>query len=133
MSCFPQLKTELQELVNIVVADDGPITQYIVNGVVTALSKDTGWLAQVSGQIAAAVTNGVAAQIKDQIEAIPQGHHPARDQRDEQGPQQVADRSAGRTRYSMLETIRQFAEEQLAFGGEAFASRDTKRPKRCPN
>ena len=35
----------------------------------------------------------------------------------------VADRSAGRTRYSMLETIRQFAEEQLAFRGEAFASR----------
>jgi predicted ATPase len=29
----------------------------------------------------------------------------------------VADRSAGRTRYSMLETIRQFAEEQLAAGG----------------
>jgi hypothetical protein len=31
----------------------------------------------------------------------------------------VADRSAGRTRYSMLETIRQFAEEQLAAHGEA--------------
>jgi predicted ATPase len=29
----------------------------------------------------------------------------------------VADRSAGRTRYSMLETIRQFAEEQLAASG----------------
>jgi predicted ATPase len=31
----------------------------------------------------------------------------------------VADRSAGRTRYSMLETIRQFAEEQLVTRGEA--------------
>jgi len=31
----------------------------------------------------------------------------------------VADRSAGRTRYSMLETIRQFAEEQLVAHGEA--------------
>jgi predicted ATPase len=31
----------------------------------------------------------------------------------------VADRSAGRTRYSMPETIRQFAEEQLVAGGEA--------------
>src|SRR5271168_4357089 len=31
----------------------------------------------------------------------------------------VADRSSGRTRFSMLETIRQFAEEQLAAGGEA--------------
>src|SRR5947209_2242130 len=31
----------------------------------------------------------------------------------------VADRSAGRTRYSMVETIRQFAEEQLAARGEA--------------
>jgi predicted ATPase/class 3 adenylate cyclase len=31
----------------------------------------------------------------------------------------VADRSAGRTRYSMLETIRQFAEEQLVASGEA--------------
>jgi len=31
----------------------------------------------------------------------------------------VADRSAGRTRFSMLETIRQFAEEQLAARGEA--------------
>jgi predicted ATPase len=31
----------------------------------------------------------------------------------------VADRSSGRTRYSMLETIRQFAEEQLAVRGEA--------------
>jgi predicted ATPase len=31
----------------------------------------------------------------------------------------VADRSAGRTRFSMLETIRQFAEEQLVAGGEA--------------
>src|ERR1700758_355167 len=30
-----------------------------------------------------------------------------------------ADRSAGRTRFSMLETIRQFAEEQLAAGGAA--------------
>jgi predicted ATPase len=31
----------------------------------------------------------------------------------------VTDRSAGRTRYSMLETIRQFAEEQLVASGEA--------------
>jgi predicted ATPase len=31
----------------------------------------------------------------------------------------VADRSAGRTRFSMLETIRQFAEEQLATRGDA--------------
>jgi predicted ATPase len=31
----------------------------------------------------------------------------------------VTDRSAGRTRYSMLETIRQFAEEQLVTRGEA--------------
>jgi predicted ATPase len=31
----------------------------------------------------------------------------------------VAERSAGRTRYSMLETIRQFAEEQLVARGEA--------------
>jgi predicted ATPase len=31
----------------------------------------------------------------------------------------VADRSAGRTRYAMLETIRRFAEEQLVAGGEA--------------
>ena len=31
----------------------------------------------------------------------------------------VADRSSGRTRFSMLETIRQFAEEQLAAGGKA--------------
>jgi predicted ATPase len=31
----------------------------------------------------------------------------------------VADRSAGQTRYSMLETIRQFAEEQLVARGEA--------------
>jgi predicted ATPase len=31
----------------------------------------------------------------------------------------VADRSTGRTRFSMLETIRQFAEEQLVGGGEA--------------
>ena len=31
----------------------------------------------------------------------------------------VADRSSGRTRYSMLETIRQFAEEQLVTSGAA--------------
>ena len=31
----------------------------------------------------------------------------------------VADRSTGRTRFSMLETIRQFADEQLVAGGEA--------------
>src|SRR5271166_45167 len=31
----------------------------------------------------------------------------------------VADRSSGRTRFSMLETIRQFAQEQLAASGEA--------------
>ncbi|WP_239645723.1 adenylate/guanylate cyclase domain-containing protein [Mycobacterium sp. UM_CSW] len=31
----------------------------------------------------------------------------------------VADRSSGRTRYSMLETIRQFAEEQLVANGQA--------------
>src|SRR6202008_1117824 len=31
----------------------------------------------------------------------------------------VADRSSGRTRFSMLETIRQFAEEQLVHTGEA--------------
>ncbi|MDT5255861.1 MAG: hypothetical protein QOD10_941, partial [Mycobacterium sp.] len=35
----------------------------------------------------------------------------------------VADRSARRTRYSMLETIRQFAEEQLVVRGEASAIR----------
>ena len=38
----------------------------------------------------------------------------------------IADRSSGRTRFSMLETIRQFAEEQLAAGGEAI--RDSGRP-----
>ena len=31
----------------------------------------------------------------------------------------IADRSSGRTRFSMLETIRQFAEEQLVATGEA--------------
>ena len=36
----------------------------------------------------------------------------------------VADRSSGRTRFSMLETIRQFAEEQLVASGEAEAARD---------
>jgi len=35
----------------------------------------------------------------------------------------VADRSSGRTRFSMLETIRQFAEEQLVAHGEAFEIR----------
>jgi predicted ATPase len=35
----------------------------------------------------------------------------------------TADRSAGHTRYSMLETIRQFAEEQLAALGDAEAAR----------
>jgi predicted ATPase/class 3 adenylate cyclase len=35
----------------------------------------------------------------------------------------VADRSAGRTRYSMLETIRQFAEEQLAASGASTDAR----------
>jgi tetratricopeptide (TPR) repeat protein len=36
----------------------------------------------------------------------------------------VADRLSGRTRFSMLETIRQFAEEQLATTGEATEGRD---------
>ena len=35
----------------------------------------------------------------------------------------VADRSSGRTRFSMLETIRQFAEEQLVARGEATEAR----------
>jgi predicted ATPase len=35
----------------------------------------------------------------------------------------VADRSSGRTRFSMLETIRQFAEDQLVTGGEATVAR----------
>ncbi|OBA84162.1 cyclase [Mycobacterium sp. 1164966.3] len=35
----------------------------------------------------------------------------------------VADRTSGRTRYSMLETIRQFAEEQLVARGEAAVAR----------
>ena len=35
----------------------------------------------------------------------------------------VADRSSGRTRFSMLETIRQFAEDQLVAGGEATEAR----------
>ena len=35
----------------------------------------------------------------------------------------VADRSTGRTRFSMLETIRQFAEEQLAVSGDADVAR----------
>ena len=35
----------------------------------------------------------------------------------------VADRSSGRTRYSMLETIRQFAEDQLVARGEATEAR----------
>jgi predicted ATPase len=37
----------------------------------------------------------------------------------------VADRSSGRTRFSMLETIRQFAEEQLVAGGAAAEVRAT--------
>ena len=40
----------------------------------------------------------------------------------------VADRSSGRTRFSMLETIRQFAEEQLAARGEANEVRARARP-----
>jgi predicted ATPase len=36
----------------------------------------------------------------------------------------VADRSAGRTRFSMLETIRQFAEEKLVAGGAAVEARN---------
>ena len=40
----------------------------------------------------------------------------------------VADRSSGRTRFSMLETIRQFAEEQLVARGEAIG--DSGRPSR---
>ena len=36
----------------------------------------------------------------------------------------VADRSSGRTRFSMLETIRQFAEDQLAADGQAEETRD---------
>ena len=36
----------------------------------------------------------------------------------------VADRSSGRTRYSMLETIRQFAEEQLVHSGDIDEIRD---------
>jgi predicted ATPase len=36
----------------------------------------------------------------------------------------VADQSSGRTRFSMLETIRQFAEEQLVQSGEADDARD---------
>ena len=36
----------------------------------------------------------------------------------------VADRSAGRTRFTMLETIRQFAEDQLVADGHAEATRD---------
>jgi len=35
----------------------------------------------------------------------------------------IADRSSGRTRFSMLETIRQFAEEQLVAGGSASEAR----------
>ena len=35
----------------------------------------------------------------------------------------AADRSSGRTRYSMLETIRQFAEEQLVAGDDADSAR----------
>lgn len=35
----------------------------------------------------------------------------------------IADQSSGRTRFSMLETIRQFAEEQLVAGGEASETR----------
>ena len=35
----------------------------------------------------------------------------------------IADRSSGRTRFSMLETIRQFAEEQLVAGGDAEEAR----------
>ena len=40
----------------------------------------------------------------------------------------VADRSSGRTRFSMLETIRQFAEEQLVASGAATEVRD----RACP-
>src|SRR3984893_7588879 len=40
----------------------------------------------------------------------------------------VADHSSGRTRYSMLETIRQFAEEQLAATGEAIDARTAHAP-----
>ena len=42
----------------------------------------------------------------------------------------VADRSSGRTRFSMLETIRQFAEEQLVARGEAAA--EQVRSRACP-
>ena len=43
----------------------------------------------------------------------------------------VADSSSGRTRYSMLETIRQFAEEQLAARGKSSTARTAHAPP-CP-
>ncbi len=43
----------------------------------------------------------------------------------------VADRSSGRTRFSMLETIRQFAEEQLVASGEATEVRTAHAPSRA--
>ena len=41
----------------------------------------------------------------------------------ERAVRMVADRSSGRTRFSMLETIRQFAEEQLVASGAATEAR----------
>ena len=43
----------------------------------------------------------------------------------------VADRSTGHTRYSTLETIRQFAEEQLVTHGEAGDARGAALARRC--
>ena len=43
----------------------------------------------------------------------------------------IADRSSGQTRFAMLETIRQFAEEQLVARGEADRSSCSARPLLC--
>ena len=45
----------------------------------------------------------------------------------------LADRSSGQTRFSMLETIRQFAEEQLVSAGEKPAMRATRAPGATPD
>jgi hypothetical protein len=83
-SLSPNLSAELGK-------QEGLLAQSLINGLSTALTKNSAWLSQVAGQVATAVTTAVVGQINAAVQNIPQETTQLLGSELQQLPQQVDD------------------------------------------
>lgn len=72
-------------------SQSGLLVQSLINGLGTALTKNSAWISQIAGQVATAVTTAVVAQVNAAVQNIPQETTQLLGNELQQLPQQVDD------------------------------------------